>query len=509
MDAVLALIAAAAAAGTFFIPAPKARAVLALLALALVPVMLAVELWDTSALEPLRTRPAPAAFGLALAAMAMGVMAFAFDRRPWLFAPLAVGALPFRIPVDTGGETANLLLPLYFVIGAGVLAYVWSYLSGRRQGPEDGPGATEAALLLALVLYAVQSSYSSDFEVALKNIAFFYVPFALMLRLLTAVRWQRETIVRCAYVLLGLALLFAVIGFFEYATKELLLNPKVIAQNQFQSFFRVNSLFFDPSIYGRFLALVMLGVSAVMLWSSSRRTVILAALALLVLWAALLLTFSQSSFAALLVGCAVLAAARWGLAPVVGAIGAVAVAGLVLVLAAPGAVNLDLGSEGDVDRATSGRGDLLTAGVELWQEKPVQGHGSGAFNERFRDREEATFEQASAASHTIPVTVAVEQGVPGLLAYALLLLTSFSMLFHGLGGMRRPSEPPPLETIARMALAACFAALVFHTWVYAAFLEDPLTWAIIGASIGIAASGASVSPSGTPSPRTHTATSSP
>ena len=54
--------------------------------------------------------------------------------------------------------------------------------------------------------------------------------------------------------MLVLALGFALIGFVEYATKSLLLNPKVIASNAFGSYFRVNSLFFDPNIYGRFLA---------------------------------------------------------------------------------------------------------------------------------------------------------------------------------------------------------------------------------------------------------------
>lgn len=501
MDAVLALTAAAAAAGTFFVRIPRARALLALLALALVPVMLAVELWDTSTLEPLRDRPGPALFGLALGVMAMAALGYGFHARPHLFAPFAVAALPFRVPVETAGETANLLLPLYFVIGAGVMAYAWSYLSGRREGAEAPPGATESALLLLVVLYAVQSFYTTDFEVALKNLAFFYVPFALMLRLLTAVRWTREIIVRCLAVLLGLAIVFAAIGFFEYATKELLLNPKVIAQNQFQSFFRVNSLFFDPSIYGRFLALVMLLVVAVLLWSPVRRTIWLSAGALAVLWAALVLTFSQSSFAALLVGCAVLAGLRFGLRPVIGSLAGVAIAAVVVVVAAPGLVNLDLDSEGSVDRATSGRGDLVSAGVALWAERPVRGHGAGSFNERFRDREEATFEQASAASHTIPVTVAVEQGVPGLLAYALVLFTAFAMLFRGLTGLRTPVEAPPVETVARAALAAAFAALVFHTWVYAAFLEDPLTWALVGASIGIAASagGRGASPSPSPS----------
>ena len=73
-----------------------------------------------------------------------------------------------------------------------------------------------------------------------------------------AARWPCA----CLGVLVALAVAFAGIGFVEYATRHLFLNPKVIASNQFEDYFRVNSLFFDPNIYGRFLAIVMVG------WSS-------------------------------------------------------------------------------------------------------------------------------------------------------------------------------------------------------------------------------------------------
>ena len=59
----------------------------------------------------------------------------------------------------------------------------------------------------------------------------------------------------------------------EYATRSLLLNPKVIASNQFEQYFRVNSLFFDPNIYGRFLAVVMIFLAAVLLWAQRPRLV--------------------------------------------------------------------------------------------------------------------------------------------------------------------------------------------------------------------------------------------
>ena len=102
--------------------------------------------------------------------------------------------------------------------------------------------------------------------------------------------------------LAGLALVFCAIGFWEYERRELLWNPKVITANQFESYFRVNSVFWDPNVYGRFLVLVMLAVTALMLWSARARVALAAAAVLAVLWAGLVLTFSQSSFAALLAG---------------------------------------------------------------------------------------------------------------------------------------------------------------------------------------------------------------
>jgi hypothetical protein len=40
--------------------------------------------------------------------------------------------------------------------------------------------------------------------------------------------------------------------------------------------------------------------------------------------------------------------------------------------------------------------------------------------------------------------------------------------------------------VARATLAAMFVALVVHTMVYAAFLEDPFTWVILAAGAALA-----------------------
>ena len=49
-------------------------------------------------------------------------------------------------------------------------------------------------------------------------------------------------------------------------------NAKVQEANDLQPYFRVNSLFFDPNIYGRFLALTMILLAATLLWSRRRAT---------------------------------------------------------------------------------------------------------------------------------------------------------------------------------------------------------------------------------------------
>ena len=125
------------------------------------------------------------------------------------------------------------------------------------------PLLVDRLLVVAIVLYALQATYSGDFSKALENTVFFYVPFALLYARLRAVTWTRQLLIRCLLIAVALAVVFAGIGFVEYGRKSLLLNPKVVAANDYDSYFRVNSLFFDPSIYGRFLALVMLGITTI------------------------------------------------------------------------------------------------------------------------------------------------------------------------------------------------------------------------------------------------------
>jgi len=260
-----------------------------------------------------------------------------------------------------------------------------------------------------------------------------------------------------------------------------------VEANDLLPYFRVNSLFFDPNIYGRYLALTMVLLAAVLLWTRRRRDAIVIACSLALLWVGLVFSLSQSSFAALLVGLAVLAALRWKPWPVVAAAGLAAAVALALVLFAPSALNLETGSRAALDRATSGRSNLIGGGLRMVRDRPLTGFGSGAYAERYREREHVSSEKVAAASHTIPLTVTAEQGVIGLAAYLVLVALSFALLFDRLRS-RLVSEPwPGVAAVTRAGLAAAYTALILHTLVYAAFLEDPLSWTLLAIAAGLRA----------------------
>jgi O-antigen ligase len=272
---------------------------------------------------------------------------------------------------------------------------------------------------------------------------------------------------------------FAGIGFVEYARKQLFLNPKVVQANEYDNYFRVNSLFFDPNIYGRFLAIVMIALTTGVLWSRRRRDVLVGAGVLAWLLAGLVTSFSQSSIAALLLGLAVLAAYRWDVRATIYMAAALVAIAAVVVLAAPPSLHFGLsGTGGSTSNATSGRTKLISGGLELFADRPLYGYGAGSFETEYKRHGHATAANATSASHTIPITVAAEQGLLGLIVYVALLIAAFVVLFAGAG------RSPP-----RIAIAACFAALVLHTWTYADFLEDPMTWTLLGIGVALARAG--------------------
>jgi putative inorganic carbon (hco3(-)) transporter len=472
-----AVVAVLLAAGALLAREPRQRALAMAGALLLAPVLLLADIWDSPQLAVVRDHPLPSAVGGVVAVGVVVALAFAMARHALVLPLLVLAALPFRVPIEVGGTTSNLLVPLYAVIAAGALAAIARGLreDGAPATTSWSPGWLERLLALSVALYGIQATYASDFDKALQQIAFFIVPFALLFVLLAQLEWTERLLRLCLGLLVGLALAFSAIGCVEYATKHIFLNPKLIASNDLHTYFRTNSVFFDPNIYGRFLVVAMLAVAATMLSAAKARTVWIGAAALAALWAGLVLTLSQSSLGALLVGLATLAVLRWGARRVLLPAAAVVALAVAAVLVTPSTFGVNLHN---LDSSSSGRTQLVRGGGDLFAARPLQGYGSGSFVREYRRHEGRHLSSdAATASHTIPVTVAAEQGVIGLIAYmALLAAALLRLLGRGAG-----------SSVARSAVAAAFLALLFHTLVYAAFLEDPMTWALLGLGTALAA----------------------
>lgn len=474
----VALIACTLAAGAMIVaPTQRVRAWAMLASIVLAPALLVAHVSGADQLQGLFGRPALLAAAAVAGAGVVLLLAWWFHRYPGAFPIAVVVTLPFRIPIGIGGGTASLLLGLYLVVAGGAVAWLVPRLRARPGIPdgERRPGGLEWTLAAVLVLYAVQSLWSSDHDRALENVLFFYVPFAVAFVLLAGLDWTARLGARVLAVLTALAVALTAIGFVEFGTRHLLLNPKVIAANQVNDYFRVNSLFFDPNIFGRFLAIVIVLLVAWICWERRNRAVALGAVVIAFLFGGLLTTLSQSSYAALLAGLAMIAALRWSIRWTVAVVALAAVLAAGAFAASTGVLSGGRGAE----QATSGRSSLVTGGVKLFAERPATGWGSGSFAREYRQAENVSVAKAASASHTIPVTVAAEQGVVGLAAYLVLLFFAFSRCLKGARSGRDPAM--------RVAVAAAFTALVVHTLVYAAFLEDPVTWVLLAVATALSA----------------------
>lgn len=482
------LVAAGGAAGAILLPPGRLRSLAMLVALVLFPVLILGDQWHSHQIVDLRHSNGRLV-GLGLVAAAVtAALAYVFRRWPILVPLAIVAALPFRIPLNAGGDTANLLVPLYLVIAGGVLAAAireWRSTQSLPPGSGGSPAVTGPAGLSAwlprvlaavVLLYAVQVLYSEDFSKGLQNVCFFFVPFSLVYGLLREVTWDRRLLTLVLWVVGVETVCFVLVGSVDFVSKSLFWNDQVIRSNEFHTYFRVNSVFWDPNIYGRYLSLVTVVAMSALLWARERKTLALLTALVAVLWIGLAPTFSQSSFAALLAGLVVLAALRWSLKwTAIAAVGGVVLTMLIVTLA--GSFSFDR-----INIDTSGRANLVSGGVHLFTQRPIYGYGSGSFPKAYR-KHVKTRKAPVSVSHTEPITVAAEQGIVGLALYAALVVTALWTMAAGL----RPSlSRLSARAVARAATLATFVALFVHTMAYAGFYEDPITWVLLAAGVSLA-----------------------
>ena len=134
-------------------------------------------------------------------------------------------ALPFRVPIASGGSTANLLVPLYLVIAAGVLAYADPALRATRgleRTEDDERRAPRRAGVAARgrgrALRRAGGVFGRLRPRAGRRLLLRAVRAAL--RAARAAPWTPRLAGRCLGVLVVLAIVFVGIGFVEYATRS-------------------------------------------------------------------------------------------------------------------------------------------------------------------------------------------------------------------------------------------------------------------------------------------------
>jgi len=409
---------------------------------------------------------AAAVAGLAVAAIG----AYLLRRWPWLLALATLACVPARIPVTIGSTQANLLVPLYGVVAAAALALAWDFVRGDERSRELGPVALPLAAFVAWT--GLSLAWSQDVRQGAIELLAFYLPFGLLAVSLSRLDWRARWVVALYAELCLMALIFAAVGIEQWITRDIFWNPKLLVGNTYAPFYRVNSVFWDPSIYGRFLVVAILATLVVALRTRSTRLIIGAAAGIALVWVGLLFSFSQSSFAALIAGVVLAAAFAWGRR----AIALVLVGAAVFLLVAAAAPNVRHAllhrTNGGVNRVTSGRSKLVTNGVKIAEHHPVVGVGVGAFKHAYAKQAHLRSKASRAgASHDTPITVAAETGIPGLALLAWLVVAGLALAFR-----RRSGD---LVGTTALTCGLVFAAIGVHSLFYNAFFEDPTVWGVL------------------------------
>jgi hypothetical protein len=421
--------------------------------------------------------PGQLAIGVAAALAAAGAVAIALRLVPWLLPLAALACIPVRIGVHAGGGGSKLLLPLYVLILGAAMYLAWELVRGDERVRELGLAAWPLAAYLAWT--GISLAWSKDVHDGALELLAFYVPFAVLALAIARLPWSRLGVMLLYGEVVVMALVFAIVGFYQYETRDIFQNPKVINSNAYAPFFRVNSVFWDPSVYGRFLVVAIIPSVVLLVRERVRLLTPAVVAAIVVLWVGLLISFSQSSFAALLVGVVGAAFVAWRWRALVAVAAAAAVLAGIAVSAPQLRHSIQHHTSSGLNSATSGRFSLVANGVRIAQAHPLAGVGVGGFKRAYADRVHFKGKEPKrAASHNTPVTVAAETGIVGLALFVALLAALFAQAF------RRADRS--LAGVVSLAAGLVLAAILCHSLFYSDFFEDPTTWMLFGL-IGLAA----------------------
>jgi O-antigen ligase len=406
----------------------------------------------------------------ALVPVAIG--AAIFVHWPTVVTPVVALAAPFRPPLSFGSEhrfyvgvaeagQLGRLLPLYAVLASAASALAWNALRGRQLRPVPVLVAVPAVGFFGLA--ALSLYWTDDLHAGENVLAYFLFPFSVLLAVVARAPFPPWMPRALAVIAVTLASVFAAAGLIQAVTHELwFFSPSVEVGNAYSSFFRVTSLFRDPSLYGRH---VVLGICVVLVAVLVRRVHPLVAIPLAAfLFAGLWFSYSQSSMAALF-------AVTLALAGFAGDRGLRAIAAATAVALVLGGAVAFAASTGDhsARRITSDRSRRVELTLKVVRDHPLAGVGLGAQPVASAARSKQGGSPTRFVSHTTPLTVAAELGLLGFAAYVALLAGAAWLIWR----VRRR------DRALGLGLAALLLALFVHSLFYSGFFEDPVTWLVL------------------------------
>ena len=385
------------------------------------------------------------------------------------FATLA--CIPIRIPFDIGDENANLLLPLYAVIGALALALAWQLLRGDDRIRELGPLAWPLAAVVAgpgsrcsgrtTSARARSSSPPSCCRSGCWPSASPGCPSAAVLCSASSAPSSRpRSPMQASGSTSGRPERCSGTRSCGSTTPTRPSSASTRSSGTRRSTAATSS--------SRFSRRSRSSSSACGTGCSPRGIVAIAAI-----WVGLLFSFSQSSFAALIAGTLAAAAVIWRWR----AAAASAVLAVVLVSAgfATPQVRHELLQESrqGLNSVTSDRAGLVGNGLRIAVDHPILGVGTGSFKRAYAEKTGLKGEEPKkAASHSTPVTVVAETGVLGLALLCWLGFVALATAFRSRGR----SDAGRAALVAALTLGA----IAVHSLFYNALFEDPTMWALLG-----------------------------
>lgn len=412
--------------------------------------------------------------GVLVALALLMVVGWLVAKRPWTWFLLLGLALPVRVPISVGGDDANLLLPLYGVIVLGLAVLWWMERAGTRE--RIWPSTVlDLPLMLFVGFTLVSLAWSSDIPEGAVKATFFWIPFVLLYLVVVAIWREGKALRTLAMTTLAMSVPVAVLALGEYATRDVLWNHRLMQNNVYSRFFRVNSIFYDPNILGRYLALALLiAVAVAWMRRDSGRVLVACGVVAAIDAAALVVTFSRSSALMLLVGLLIMSLRMFGWRRTVLAAVIMLVVGSGVAIASSSQVRSAITSTERLDKVSEGRFDLVSGGVEIFQQHPVAGGGLGSFATDYSSglSKKELRKTRVVISHNAPVTILSEEGAIG---FALFIWLCVIAVIVGIRATRDRDED---VGVPGATMLAALVGIFVHALLYSALFEDPYTWVL-------------------------------